>query len=58
MSYDVYLNDSKVGVPVQVERHEEGGTYALGGITEAELNMVIVYLTNPIIENYVLINMP
>lgn len=41
MSYDLGLyHDSK---PVQVERHQEGGTYALGGITEAELNITYNY---------------
>lgn len=41
MSWDVYLE--KDGTPVDVPRHEEGGTYALGGITEAELNVTYNY---------------
>ena len=41
MSYDVYLK--KDGKSVEVERHEEGGTYAIGGITKAELNITYNY---------------
>jgi hypothetical protein len=41
MSYWVYLNGA--GGPVPVERHEEGGTYAIGGIGTAELNVTYNY---------------
>lgn len=30
-------------IPVKVARHEEGGTYALGGIDRAELNVTYNY---------------
>ncbi len=42
MSWDIYLRDEE-GRSVTVERHQEGGTYALGGITEAELNVTYNY---------------
>jgi len=42
MSWDVCLND-KEGMPVTVERHEEGGTYVFGGTSEAELNITYNY---------------
>lgn len=41
MSYDLGLYYD--GVPAQVERHVEGGCYAVGGITEAELNITYNY---------------
>jgi hypothetical protein len=41
MSYWVYLVDG--GESVSVERHAEGGTYALGGITQAALNVTYNY---------------
>ena len=41
MSYWVYLLDGNESV--SVERHQEGGTYALGGVTEAELNVTYNY---------------
>jgi hypothetical protein len=41
MSWDVYLEDP-IGV-VQVSRHEEGGTYALGGTSQAGLNVTYNY---------------
>lgn len=41
MSWDVYLKRN--GEPVAVERHEDGGTYALGGTTEAWLNVTYNY---------------
>lgn len=42
MSYDINLIDLAGGV-VQVARHEEGGTYALGGTTDASLNVTWNY---------------
>lgn len=33
----------KDGKPVEVDRHEEGGTFALGGTPEAELNVTYNY---------------
>lgn len=42
MSIDVYLKDTN-GVTVEVENHEEGGTYVLGGETEAHLNITYNY---------------
>lgn len=44
MSWDVYLE--KDGKPVEVDRHEEGGTYAVGGTTVAELNLTYNYSPN------------
>jgi hypothetical protein len=41
MSYDVKLEDAS-GI-VQVEPHEEGGTYALGGSSRAVLNVTYNY---------------
>ena len=41
MSYDIYLNGPD-GV-VEVPNHSEGGTYALGGIPEARLNVTYNY---------------
>ena len=41
MSWWVSLEES--GKPVEVSRHEEGGTYALGGICDAELNITYNY---------------
>ena len=43
MSYDIDLVDKITGRPVKVDRHEEGGTYAVGGITEASLNVTYNY---------------
>lgn len=43
MSYDIDLIDPATGVPCDVGRHEEGGTYAVGGITEASLNVTYNY---------------
>ena len=40
MSYDVGLYRK---VPVEVESHTEGGTYALGGTDRAELNITYNY---------------
>lgn len=41
MSYWVYLNDDRG--TVEVEPHEEGGTYVLGGTPRAELNVTYNY---------------
>lgn len=41
MSYDISLIGPN-GV-CEVKRHEEGGTYAVGGITEASLNVTYNY---------------
>ena len=43
MSYDVYLLKNKEGEPLKVPRFEEGGTYAVGGINEAHLNVTYNY---------------
>ena len=43
MSYDIDLIDEVTGRPVEVDRHEEGGTYAIGGIEEASLNVTYNY---------------
>jgi hypothetical protein len=42
MSYDVSLHDAN-GDVVQVDNHEEGGLYALGGTTDADLNITYNY---------------
>ena len=42
MSHWVRLNDAN-GDCVKVERHSEGGTYAVGGIDHAELNVTYNY---------------
>jgi len=41
MSYDLglYYKD----IPAEVDIHEEGGTYAIGGIPDAELNVTYNY---------------
>jgi hypothetical protein len=41
MSWWVYLEDD--GETVSVARHAEGGTYAIGGIKRAELNVTYNY---------------
>lgn len=41
MSWDVSLERN--GVPVEVDRHEEGGTYVMGGTTRADLNVTYNY---------------
>ncbi len=41
MSYWVYLQ--KDGTNVEIEKHEEGGTFELGGTTEAVLNVTWNY---------------
>ena len=44
MSFWVYLCNPETGVPLELaEAHEEGGTYALGGTTEAGLNVTYNY---------------
>jgi len=42
MSYDIDLKN-KDGQVVSVDNHEEGGTYCLGGTTEASLNVTYNY---------------
>lgn len=42
MSYDVYLEDAE-GCVLEVESHSEGGTYAIGGLPEAHLNITYNY---------------
>ena len=42
MSWWVYLQDDN-GHPVAVAPHQEGGTYVLGGLSEAELNVTYNY---------------
>lgn len=41
MSYDIYL--MKGDEVAQIERHEEGGTYLIGGNTDAHLNVTYNY---------------
>ena len=42
MSHWVYLFD-KNGGPLKVDNHSEGGTYAIGGSDDAELNVTYNY---------------
>lgn len=42
MSYWVYLKDAESNT-VEVPRHQEGGTYVVGGICNAELNITYNY---------------
>jgi len=42
MSWWAYLQDD-AGLAVKVSRHAEGGTYVLGGVTRAELNVTYNY---------------
>ena len=42
MSWWIYLEDDD-GKNVTVDRHEEGGTYCMGGTHEAELNVTYNY---------------
>lgn len=42
MSYWVYLEDENEKT-LEVENHTEGGTYAMGGTNEAELNITYNY---------------
>jgi hypothetical protein len=43
MSFDVALKCPCCDEPISVERHEEGGTYVMGGTTTAELNVTYNY---------------
>jgi hypothetical protein len=43
MSYNVCLIDPKINKIVTVPSHEEGGTYAVGGSTNALLNITYNY---------------
>lgn len=43
MSWDISLEDAETGKVAEVENHSEGGTYALGGTKEAELNVTYNY---------------
>jgi hypothetical protein len=43
MSYDLGLYKKGTKLPVIVDCHLEGGTYVLGGTTEAELNITYNY---------------
>ena len=42
MGYDIELKDPS-GAPVQVDRHAEGGTYAVGGTTNAHVSITYNY---------------
>ncbi len=42
MSYDIDLSYPESGL-AQIPSHEEGGTYALGGSTNASLNVTYNY---------------
>ena len=45
MSYDIYLNDPITGATIEFEEPHQmkGGTYAIGGTTEAHLNITWNY---------------
>ncbi len=43
MSYWVYLEDADSGESVPAPNHTEGGTYAVGGVAKAELNVTWNY---------------
>lgn len=45
MSFDIYLNDPETGTPIQFDtpREDHGGTYCVGGTTEAWLNITYNY---------------
>ena len=45
MSYDIYLNDPVTGQTIELDNAHQltGGTYALGGTTEAWLNVTYNY---------------
>jgi len=45
MSYDIYLKDPVSGEPLLLDspHHMNGGTYAVGGTTEAHLNVTYNY---------------
>ncbi len=44
VSYDIYLNNPETGEAFEVERHWEGGTYAVGGAETTELNVTYNYV--------------
>ena len=43
MSWWIYLQDSNTGENVEVPPHKEGGTFALGGTREGEINVTYNY---------------
>ena len=43
MSWDATLEDPLMGDALEVESHSDGGTYAVGGTTEATLNVTYNY---------------
>lgn len=45
MSYDIFLKDPVTGSRLQLQEphHMRGGTYAIGGTTDAELNVTYNY---------------
>ena len=45
MSYDIYLNDPVTDTPIELDAPHQmrGGTYAMGGTTEAWLNVTYNY---------------
>jgi len=43
MSFDIALCRPGTAIPVEVSLHEEGGTYAIGGTNDAELNVTYNY---------------
>jgi hypothetical protein len=43
VSWWVSLEDETTGDYVEVDRHEDGGTYAVGGTTEATINVTYNY---------------
>ena len=48
MSYDIYLKDPLTGDTLELDapHHMRGGTYALGGTTEAHLNVTYNYASH------------
>lgn len=45
MSYDIHLNDSVTGIPIELDAPHQmrGGTYVVGGTNEAWLNVTYNY---------------
>ncbi len=43
MSYWISLNNPRTDEPAEVESFESGGTYTIGGSTEADLNVTYNY---------------
>jgi hypothetical protein len=41
VSYDIQLTEN--GIPVEITNHSEGGTYPIGGTTDANLNITYNY---------------